>query len=268
MLNYASHAFGAQAGWGFGDGMMDDGCGKPRVHRRVRRIQADGRVLPRPRRGRPHRHGLDDRGERRQRRRQRGGEVRDQPRVRRVRFGRHGDRVRAGAERDRRRRQLRGPADRPARRPRRPGVRAAQLLERLHAELRDQGLRELPRHPAVPRLALLQPGGPRTDPLGRRSTRPTPRTPPARSPSSRSSASTPTTSTPRAPTDIQKDLGWSNAVFADSTESRALKESYNAPDVRAVHRLRALHAARRATRTRRPRSTRWSSSRPRSTPPR
>lgn len=34
---------------------------------------------------------------------------------------------------------------------------------------------------------------------------------------------------PGAPTDIQKDLGWSNAVFADSTESRALKESYNAP---------------------------------------
>ncbi|RRR98143.1 ABC transporter substrate-binding protein [Glycomyces terrestris] len=33
---------------------------------------------------------------------------------------------------------------------------------------------------------------------------------------------------PGAPTDIQKDLGWSNAVFADSTESRALKESYNA----------------------------------------
>ncbi|WP_112135727.1 ABC transporter substrate-binding protein [Glycomyces dulcitolivorans] len=28
MLNYASHAFGAQAGWGFGDGMMDDGSGK------------------------------------------------------------------------------------------------------------------------------------------------------------------------------------------------------------------------------------------------
>ncbi|GAA2148570.1 extracellular solute-binding protein [Glycomyces algeriensis] len=34
---------------------------------------------------------------------------------------------------------------------------------------------------------------------------------------------------PGAPTDIQKDLGWSNAVFADSTESRALKESYNSP---------------------------------------
>ncbi|MDA1361377.1 extracellular solute-binding protein [Glycomyces luteolus] len=33
---------------------------------------------------------------------------------------------------------------------------------------------------------------------------------------------------PGAATDIQKDLGWSNAVFADSTESRALKESYNA----------------------------------------
>ncbi|GAB3654418.1 ABC transporter substrate-binding protein [Glycomyces tarimensis] len=28
-------------------------------------------------------------------------------------------------------------------------------------------------------------------------------------------------------TDIQEDLGWSNNVFADSTESRALKESYN-----------------------------------------
>ena len=28
MLNYAAHAFGAQAGWGFGDGMMDDGSGK------------------------------------------------------------------------------------------------------------------------------------------------------------------------------------------------------------------------------------------------
>jgi putative aldouronate transport system substrate-binding protein len=34
---------------------------------------------------------------------------------------------------------------------------------------------------------------------------------------------------PGAPTDIQKDLGWSNSVFADSTESRALKESYNSP---------------------------------------
>lgn len=32
---------------------------------------------------------------------------------------------------------------------------------------------------------------------------------------------------PGAPTDIQADLGWSNSVFADSTESRALKESYN-----------------------------------------
>jgi putative aldouronate transport system substrate-binding protein len=30
--------------------------------------------------------------------------------------------------------------------------------------------------------------------------------------------------------DIQEDLGWSNAVFADSTESRALKESYNPPE--------------------------------------
>ncbi|WP_205327231.1 extracellular solute-binding protein [Glycomyces sp. YM15] len=34
---------------------------------------------------------------------------------------------------------------------------------------------------------------------------------------------------PGAPTDIQKDLGWSNSVFADSTESRMLKESYNSP---------------------------------------
>jgi multiple sugar transport system substrate-binding protein/putative aldouronate transport system substrate-binding protein len=34
---------------------------------------------------------------------------------------------------------------------------------------------------------------------------------------------------PDAPTDIQADLGWSNSVFADSTESRALKESYNTP---------------------------------------
>ncbi|MCC3761746.1 extracellular solute-binding protein [Glycomyces sp. TRM65418] len=34
---------------------------------------------------------------------------------------------------------------------------------------------------------------------------------------------------PGAPTDIQSDLGWSNSVFADSTESRALKESYNTP---------------------------------------
>lgn len=34
---------------------------------------------------------------------------------------------------------------------------------------------------------------------------------------------------PGAPTDIQRDLGWSNAVFADSSESRALKESYNSP---------------------------------------
>ncbi|MCD0443065.1 extracellular solute-binding protein [Glycomyces sp. A-F 0318] len=34
---------------------------------------------------------------------------------------------------------------------------------------------------------------------------------------------------PGAATDIQEDLGWSNAVFADSTESRALKESYNTP---------------------------------------
>jgi len=34
---------------------------------------------------------------------------------------------------------------------------------------------------------------------------------------------------PGAATDLQKDLGWSNSVFADSTESRALKESYNAP---------------------------------------
>ncbi|MFC7623851.1 extracellular solute-binding protein [Microlunatus sp. GCM10028923] len=33
----------------------------------------------------------------------------------------------------------------------------------------------------------------------------------------------------KAKTDLQKDLGWSNNVFADSTESRALKESYNAP---------------------------------------
>ncbi|GAA2273220.1 extracellular solute-binding protein [Glycomyces scopariae] len=33
---------------------------------------------------------------------------------------------------------------------------------------------------------------------------------------------------PGAPTDIQADLGWSNSVFADSSESRALKESYNA----------------------------------------
>ncbi|WP_211234903.1 ABC transporter substrate-binding protein [Glycomyces arizonensis] len=32
---------------------------------------------------------------------------------------------------------------------------------------------------------------------------------------------------PDAETDIQEDLGWSNAVFADSTESRELKESYN-----------------------------------------
>jgi multiple sugar transport system substrate-binding protein/putative aldouronate transport system substrate-binding protein len=32
---------------------------------------------------------------------------------------------------------------------------------------------------------------------------------------------------PDGATDIQKDLGWSNSVFADSTESRALKESYN-----------------------------------------
>ncbi|GAB3750234.1 ABC transporter substrate-binding protein [Microlunatus parietis] len=35
---------------------------------------------------------------------------------------------------------------------------------------------------------------------------------------------------PKGKTDLQKDLGWSNAVFADSTESRALKESYNAPE--------------------------------------
>ncbi|MFB9659677.1 extracellular solute-binding protein [Glycomyces mayteni] len=34
---------------------------------------------------------------------------------------------------------------------------------------------------------------------------------------------------PGAATDIQADLGWSNAVFADSTEARALKESYNTP---------------------------------------
>ncbi|MFC3493753.1 ABC transporter substrate-binding protein [Glycomyces rhizosphaerae] len=34
---------------------------------------------------------------------------------------------------------------------------------------------------------------------------------------------------PGGATDLQKDLGWSNAVFADSTESRALKESYNSP---------------------------------------
>ncbi|WP_211116760.1 extracellular solute-binding protein [Glycomyces buryatensis] len=34
---------------------------------------------------------------------------------------------------------------------------------------------------------------------------------------------------PDGETDIQKDLGWSNSVFADSTESRALKESYNTP---------------------------------------
>jgi multiple sugar transport system substrate-binding protein/putative aldouronate transport system substrate-binding protein len=34
---------------------------------------------------------------------------------------------------------------------------------------------------------------------------------------------------PDGATDIQKDLGWSNSVFADSTESRALKESYNTP---------------------------------------
>ncbi|HEU5128142.1 MAG TPA: extracellular solute-binding protein [Glycomyces sp.] len=34
---------------------------------------------------------------------------------------------------------------------------------------------------------------------------------------------------PDGATDIQEDLGWSNAVFADSTESRALKESYNTP---------------------------------------
>jgi multiple sugar transport system substrate-binding protein/putative aldouronate transport system substrate-binding protein len=33
---------------------------------------------------------------------------------------------------------------------------------------------------------------------------------------------------PGAETDIQEDLGWSNPVFADSTESRELKESYNA----------------------------------------
>jgi multiple sugar transport system substrate-binding protein/putative aldouronate transport system substrate-binding protein len=32
---------------------------------------------------------------------------------------------------------------------------------------------------------------------------------------------------PGAQTDIQEDLGWSNPVFADSTESRALKESYS-----------------------------------------
>jgi putative aldouronate transport system substrate-binding protein len=32
---------------------------------------------------------------------------------------------------------------------------------------------------------------------------------------------------PGAETDIQEDLGWSNPVFADSTESRELKESYN-----------------------------------------
>lgn len=34
---------------------------------------------------------------------------------------------------------------------------------------------------------------------------------------------------PGAPTDIQADLGWSNSVFADSTEARSLKESYNTP---------------------------------------
>lgn len=34
---------------------------------------------------------------------------------------------------------------------------------------------------------------------------------------------------PDGETDIQADLGWSNPVFADSTESRALKESYNTP---------------------------------------
>ncbi|MDQ0374200.1 ABC transporter substrate-binding protein [Cellulomonas humilata] len=34
---------------------------------------------------------------------------------------------------------------------------------------------------------------------------------------------------PDAPTDILKDLGYSNDVLAGSTESRALKESYNAP---------------------------------------
>lgn len=32
---------------------------------------------------------------------------------------------------------------------------------------------------------------------------------------------------PDGATDIQEDFGWSNDVFADSTESRALKESYN-----------------------------------------
>ncbi|WP_152362687.1 extracellular solute-binding protein [Microlunatus speluncae] len=35
---------------------------------------------------------------------------------------------------------------------------------------------------------------------------------------------------PKGKTDLQKDLGWSNSVFADSTESRSLKESYNAPE--------------------------------------
>lgn len=34
---------------------------------------------------------------------------------------------------------------------------------------------------------------------------------------------------PKGKIDIQKDLGWSNNVLADSTESRALKESYNDP---------------------------------------
>lgn len=33
---------------------------------------------------------------------------------------------------------------------------------------------------------------------------------------------------PDGETDIQEDLGWSNPVFGDSTESRELKESYNA----------------------------------------
>ena len=124
--------------------------------------------------------------------------------------------------------ELRGRADRPAGRRGRSGRRAAQLLERLHAHVRRPK-----NHPNF--IAMLQfldwlYYSPEARDLLRWGVEGETYTK-----SDGTYTLNPEFSldafniNPDAPTDILKDLGYSNDVLAGSTESRALKESYNAP---------------------------------------
>ena len=168
MLNYAAHAFGTVAGWGFGDGTFyDESTGEFEYAATNDGYKEMVEYF----------HGLVEDGlldtESFTAANDGAGTVTEkfanESGVRRVRLDRH----RATTSRPRSTPPVGEGnselvADRPARRPGRSGRRAAQLLERLHADVAGGGRSELLADPAVPRLAVLQPRCARAAPLGRR----------------------------------------------------------------------------------------------------